>query len=94
MFFVIFYSLGIISAGIICVVIFKKIQKYKHYQEAKNHELLVLVKKFENALIRIQHQVDTYQNNDQVSKDLEIMAISGIVNHQLGHIPRFRSWLK
>ena len=37
--------------------------------------MLVLVKKFENALKRIQQQVDNYQNNDEVSKDLEIMAI-------------------
>jgi len=42
----------------------------------------------------IQRQVDIYQNDDEYSKDLVVMAISGIVKHQLGHIPRMRSYLK
>ncbi len=94
MFYSIFFGLGIIDAGIISAIIFKKIQDYKKYQATKKHELLILVKKFENALMSIQRQVDIYQNDDEYSKDLVVMAISGIVKHQLGHIPRFRSYLK
>jgi len=94
MFYSIFFGLAIICAGIISVIIFKKIQDYKQYQEYKKHELLVLVGKFENALMRIKRQVEIYQNDDEYCKDLVVMGISGIVDHQLGHIPRFRSYLK
>ena len=53
-----------------------------------------IVKKFESALMSIKQQVNIYQNDDDYSKDLVVMGISGIVDHQLGHISRFRSCLK
>jgi len=83
--------LGIISASII---IFKKIHDYKRNQAAKKHELLVLVSKFENAILRIQRHVDDYYTVGADYKDLEIRGISGIISHQLGHISRFRGLLK
>jgi hypothetical protein len=104
-FFSVFIGLGIICTCIISVMAFKKIQKYNRYQEYKKYKLLELVSKFENSLMKIQRCVDSYQKNEiqrcvdsyqknEGCKDLEIMSISGIVNHQLGHIPRFRDWLK
>ena len=86
--------LGIISASIVGIVVFKKIQDYKIYQAAKKHHLLELVSKFENAILRIQQHVDDYYTVGTDYKDLEIRGISGIISHQLGHISRFRGLLK
>ena len=94
MFYSIFFGLAIISAGIISAIIFKKIQDYKWHQYCGKHNLSMDLDKMENALIRIQRYVDNYQKGDVACKDLEIMSISGIVDHQLGHIPRMRSNLK
>ena len=90
----IFLILGVISEIIVGLVIFKKIQKYKKIKDSKKHALLSLVSKFEQALLRIQRCVEDYKTVDEHNKDLEIDAISGTVNHQLGHISRFRSLLK
>ena len=94
MFYSIFFGLAIICAGIISAVIFKKIQKYKWQQYCKNHNLNMDIDKMENALKSIQRHADDYQNGDPRNKDMEIRVISGIVDHQLGHIPRMRSNLK
>ena len=93
-FYSIFFGLAIISAGIISAIIFKKIQNYKRQQYCKNHNLSMDLDKMENALMSIQRHVDHYQKGDVACKDSEIMSISGIVDHQLGHIPRMRSNLK
>jgi hypothetical protein len=92
--YVVFVILAIISTGIVSAIIFKKIQKYKRYQFHKNHALNTDVNKIENALKHIQRHVDEYQNGDARNKDMVIMTISAIVHHQLGHIPRMRSWLE
>ena len=94
MFYSIFFGLAIICAGIICAVIFKKIQDYKWHQYCGKHNLSMDIDKMENALKTIQRYVKYYQNDDERNKDLQIYAISGIVDHQLGHIPRMRSNLK
>ena len=94
MFYSIFVGLGIISLGIVSAVILKKIQEYKKHQFHKNHALNMDINKLENALKKIQGYVDDYQNDDARNRDMVIMTISGIVNHQLGHIPRMRSYLK
>ena len=90
----IFLILGVISEIIVGGVIFKRIQKYRRRQYYKNHNLNTDIGKIENALKRIQECVDDYQNDDARNRDMVIMTISGIVNHQLGHIPRMRSYLK
>jgi len=92
--YLILLILGVISAGIIGVVIFKKIQDYKWHQYCGKHNLSMDLDKMENALMSIQRHVDHYQKGDVACKDSEIMSISGIVDHQLGHIPRMRSNLK
>jgi len=92
--YVVFAILTIISAGIASAIIFKKIQKYKRHQYHKNHNLNMDINKLENALKRIQESVDDYQNDDVRNRDMVIMTIAAIVNHQLGHIPRMRSYLK
>ncbi len=94
MFYSIFFGLAIICTGIISAVIFKKIQDYKLHQYYKKHNLCMDIDKIENALKSIQRHVKHYQNDDERNKDMEIMAILGIVDHQLGHIPRMRSNLK
>ena len=94
MFYSIFFGLAIISAGIISAIIFKKIQDYKWHQYCGKHNLSMDIDKMENALKTIQRYVKYYQNDDERNKDLQIHAISGIVDHQLGHIPRMRGNLK
>jgi len=94
MFYSIFFGLAIICAGIISAIIFKKIQDYRWHQYCENHNLSMDIDKIENALISIKLHVNNYQKGDVACKDLEIMSISGIVNHQLGHISRMRSNLK
>lgn len=94
MHYLIFLVLGTVSEFIIVGIIFKKIKKYRKFQSSKKQELLALVSKFEHALLKIQQCVEDYEKVDLRSKDLEIMSISGVVNHQLGHIPRFRRYLK
>ncbi|MEX0861121.1 hypothetical protein [Nitrosopumilus sp.] len=69
----------------------EKIQDKKKHQEAKKHELCVMISKFENSMLRIQQHVKDYQNKDIACKDLEVSSIFGIVDHQLGHIQRFRN---
>jgi len=93
-FYSIFFGLGIICAGIIGVIIFKKIKDYKRHQSSKKYNLCIDIDKMENALKSIQRHVKHYQNDDERNKDMEIMTISGIVDHQLGHISRMRSYLK
>ena len=93
-FYSIFFGLAIICAGIISAIIFKKIQDYKRQQYCKNYNLSMDLDKMENALMSIQRHVDNYQKGDVACKDSEIMSISGIVDHQLGHIPRMRGNLK
>ncbi len=94
MFYSIFFGLAIICAGIVCAIIFKKIQDYKLHQYYKKHNLSMDIDKIENALKSIQRHMNNYQKGDVACKDLEVMSISGIVEHQLGHIPRMRSNLK
>ena len=60
--------------------------------EFKNHELLRMVKKFEGALMRIQKRLDELDDNE-ISKELTILAIEGEIRHQMGHIKYFRSLL-
>ena len=93
-FYSILFGLAIISIGIISAIIFKKIQDYKWHQYCGKHNLSMDIDKIENALKRIQRHVKHYQNDDERNKDMEIIAILGIVDHQLGHIPRMRSNLK
>jgi len=93
-FYSIFFGLAIICAGIISAIIFKKIQDYKWHQYCGKYNLSMDIDKMENALMSIQRHVDNYQKGDVACKDLEIMSISGIVDHQLGHIPRMRGNLK
>ena len=94
MFYSIFFGLAIICAGIISAIIFKKIQDYRWHQYCGKHNLSMDIDKMENALMSIQRHVANYQKGDVACKDSEIMSISGIVDHQLGHIPRMRSNLK
>ncbi len=97
--YVVLVILGIISAGIIGVIIFKKIEKYKKYQFHKNHALDMDVDKIENAFNKILMHVYDLEEFINASEsawkiDLEIQSIRGIIKHQLGHIPRMRGWLK
>lgn len=92
--YAVFLILGVISEIIVGAVIFKKIQKCRKIQDSKKHALLTLVSKFEHALLKIQECVEDYKKVDGRSKDLEIDSISGVTNHQLGHISRFRGLLK
>jgi len=94
MFYSIFFGLAIICAGIISVIVFKKILDYKLHQYYKKHNLCMDIDKIENALKSIQRHMNNYQKGDVACKDLEVMSISGIVEHQLGHIPRMRGNLK
>lgn len=108
--YVLFAILAVISTGIISAITFKKIQKYKQSQYHKNHNLKTDVKKIESALNKIlgildglDKKIETYSYdvdlNESHPKDiwkieLEIQSIRGIIQHQLGHIPRMRSYLK
>ncbi len=90
----VFLIIGVISEIIIGAVIFKKIQKFKKINNFKRHALLTLVLKFDHALQRIQRHLEDYKIVEESNKELEIDGISGIINHQLGHISRFRRLLK
>ena len=109
-FYSILFGLAIISLGIIGVIIFKKFQDDKHRQKIKNNNLKTDVKKIEWALNKIlsilddlEKKIETYSYdvdlNESHPKDiwkieLEIQSIRGIIQHQLGHLPRMRGWLQ
>lgn len=98
----VFLILGVISEIIVGAVIFKRIQKYKQSQYHKNHNLNTDIGKIENAfnetlrnLDELEHfmiQPRTELRMEQMR--LEIDSIRGKIKHQLGHIPRMRSYLK
>jgi hypothetical protein len=96
----IFLILGVISEIIVGAVIFKRIQKYKQSQYHKNHNLNTDIGKIENAFnetLRHLDELDNFviQSPIEVWKmKLEIGSIRGKIRHQLGHIPRMRSYLK
>jgi len=98
MFYSIFFGLAIICAGIISAIIFKKIQDYKWHQYCVKHNLSMDIDKMENTLMRIFRNVDDIEKFVRTSQiqliEPEIQSIRGIIQHQLGHIPRMRSWLK
>ena len=97
-FFLIFTVLGIISAGIIIVSVYKKFQDYKNHENGRKNVLEGRIKKMEWALNNILYriaEIDVFLHNREFDKiELEIMAIRGVVNHQLGHMKYFRWLLK
>ncbi len=98
--YVLFAILAIISTGIISGITFKKIQEYKQSQDHKNHNLNTDIGKIENAFNETLRHLDELE--DFVAQSpieiwkmkLEIDSIRGKIQHQLGHIPRMRSYLK
>jgi len=100
--YVLFAILAIISTGIISAIIFKKIQKYKRSQYYKKHNLNTDIGKIENAFNETLRHLDELENFMIQSPTelriqqmrLEIRSIRGKIRHQLGHIPRMRSYLK
>ena len=98
MFYSIFFGLTIISAGIICAVIFKKIQDYKNHEEGRKNVIGSRIDKVENGFQQILKRlvdIDQFLHSKDIEKvSLEVMAIRGIAKHQLGHMLYFRSLLK
>lgn len=100
--YVVFVILAIISTSIISGIIFKNIQKYKWNQYCKNHDLNTDIGKIENAFNEILRDLDylehfTIQPHTELrmeQMELEIRSIRGKIQHQLGHIPRMRSYLQ
>lgn len=100
--YVVFAILAIISTGIISVIIFKNIQKYKQNQYYKKHNLNTDIGKIENAFNQTLRHLDELeyfmmQPSTELRREqmeLEIRSIRGKIQHQLGHIPRMRSYLK
>ena len=96
--YVVFAILAIISMGIVIVITFKKIQKYKRQQYCKYHNLSMDLDKMEatlNDILRNADDIEKFVKTSQIQLiEPEIQSIRGIIQHQLGHIPRMRSYLK
>ncbi|EIJ65005.1 hypothetical protein BD31_I0774 [Candidatus Nitrosopumilus salaria BD31] len=99
-FFIIFRILGIISLGILGMVILKKVQNYKRRQCRRNDNLNTDVDKIENMFNETLRHLDELENFmiqspiEVWKMELEINSIRGKIRHQLGHIPRMRCNLK
>ena len=100
--YILFAILAVICTGIISAITFKKIQKYKQSQYHKNHNLNVDIGKIENAFNETLRHLDELEHfmiqpPTELRMDLirlEIGSMRGKIQHQLGHIPRMRSYLK
>ena len=87
--------LGIISASMITL---KKFLDYKSHEDGRKYALEGRINKIEWVLKNILQRVDDidiFLRNREIEKiELEVMAIRGVVKHQLGHMKYFRCMLK
>ncbi|KER05689.1 hypothetical protein AAA799E16_01655 [Marine Group I thaumarchaeote SCGC AAA799-E16] len=100
--YVVFAIVVIISTGIVSTIIFKNFKNYKQSQHYKKYNLNTDIGKIENtfnetlrhldALERFMTQHLTELRIEQM--ELEIISMRGKIQHQLGHIPRMREYLK
>jgi hypothetical protein len=101
-YYVVFAILAIISIGITSAIVFKNIQKSKQSQNYKKYNLNTDIDKIENAFNQTLRHLDEierfrtrYLSELRIEQmELELISIRGIIQHQLGHIPRMRSWLE
>ena len=94
-FFVIVLVLGIIS---VCMISMKQFLDNKHHEDGRKGVLKTRIKKMEFALNNILErtdEIDIFLRNREFDKiELEVLAIKGIAQHQLGHMKYFRWLLK
>ena len=96
--FVVLVILGIISTGIICVMLFRKFLNYKEHEDGRKHVLESRIDKVERGFKQILEglvEIDMFLHNKEIEKiELEVMRIRGIAKHQLGHMTYLRCLLK
>ena len=93
--YALFAILRIISASMIAL---KKFLDYKRHEDGRKYVLEGRINKvewaFKNILQKVD-EIDIFLRNREIDKiELEVMAIRGVVKHQLGHMKYFRCLLK
>lgn len=95
--YVVFSVLGVISVGILGVIIVKKFQNYRDFEQGRRNEIERYLKKFEFSFKKIIERIDDteeFSRNREFNKMIfEILAIRSIAKHQLGHFVYVRDLL-